>query len=213
MKKECTLTEQNILSDVQLINLNKIKPIEKVFPIHLEYIKKLIEEDGYINQPLIVDKRNYILLDGSHRYAYLKSCGYEFAPALLVDYNSSLITVGSNLVHRFISPENCIITKEKVIDYALNKKLFEPRTTRHFFPFRKEKYPISLNDLKKSKKTDIEYLTGKVNISEEILHNKKYLKEIDNELEEINKYIQEQLQTKQYINNQINNMCNFINKH
>lgn len=206
MKRESTLCEQNIVSDIQLIPLNKLKPIEKVFRNHLNHISDQINKDGCINQPLIIDKTDHIILDGSHRYAYLKANGFTLVPVIMVDYSSSLISVGSNLTHRFINTHKTTITKQDVINKALNNELFTPRQTRHFFPFRKEEHPVKLEYLKKSESINIDYLISSDDISKQIKHNSNYIKEIDTELELLNKYVQEQLRVKEYLHNQIINM-------
>ncbi len=206
MKKESTINLRNIVSKKKLIELKKLKPIEKVFPTHLQYIKEQIEEENQINIPLIIDKTDKIILDGSHRYAYLKQYGYKYAPVIEVDYSSSLISIGSDLIHRFINSNNLIITKNDIIINALNNKLLDPRTTRHFFPFRKENIPTKLEDLQSGNEQDITYLISRTNIKKEILNNQNYIKEIENELQFINRYIKEQESVKNYLEKQIVNM-------
>lgn len=206
MKRENTLLTQNISSTIQLINLDKLKPLEKVFPNHLQYIQNQIENDGCINKPLIIDKLHHIILDGSHRYAYLKSCGYTLAPVIMVDYESDLISLGSHLIHRIINHVSTTLSKKEVIKKALNNELLEPRSTRHFFPFRKENHPTLLRHLKKEQNVNIDYLLSDVNIQKQIESNTSYIKEIDCELKIINQYIQEQIQVKEYLENQIENM-------
>jgi len=206
MKNAHPLTSQNVISNVVLIKLEKLKPIEKIFTTHLQYIQNQIENTKVINKPLIIDNTHHIILDGSHRYAYLKKHGYKFAPVIMVDYNSSLINVGSNLIHRFINSNNSKITKEDVLNYALTNRLFSPRTTRHFFPFTKKNHPIKLDTLIRGNQCNIDYLISEVSTEDEIKNNQNYLQEIENELELIGTYIQEQQSVKQYLKKQIENM-------
>ena len=88
-----------------------------------------------MNRPLIIDKKYKIVLDGSHRYALLYSLGYKFAPVIEVDYSNESIFVGNHLHHRFLYDKKKRISKKEVINRALKGKLYNPRTTRHFFPF------------------------------------------------------------------------------
>lgn len=206
MKRENTLLRQNISSPIELIDLDKLKPIEKVFPNHLQYIHNQIEKDGCINKPLIIDKLHHIILDGSHRYAYLKRGGYSLAPVIMVDYESHLISLGSHLIHRIINHASATISKKEVIQKALNSELFEPRSTRHFFPFRKTNHPTLLKHLKKEHKVNIDHLLSDANLQKQIENNVSYIKEIDCELTIINQYIQEQIEVKEYLKNQIENM-------
>ena len=206
MKRETTLLAQNIVSSKQLVKLDFLKACEKVFPTHLEYIKQQIIKDNAIHKPLIVDKKHHIVLDGSHRYAFLKSEGFTYAPVILVDYESSLIQVGSHLIHRFINQNSSTLSKKDIITAALTKELFHPRTTRHFFPFRKQIDATPLEELVKTDKKNINSLLSKVEKKDEIAHNQNYIHEIDCELEVIQKYIEEQLQTKTYLTQQIRHM-------
>lgn len=197
---------ENVVSSLKLVRLSLLKPIEKVMPTHLQYIKNQIEQIGYINKPLIIDKKNHIILDGSHRYAYLRSHGYTYAPVIMVDYSSEQVQVGSNLIHKFINEKHSTITKKDVINKALNQKLFEPRSTRHFFPFKKDDIPTKLDRLIKSKNSSIKHLISQKTIQEEIVCNQNYIKEIEYELINIDTCIQEQLSTKKYLENQIEYM-------
>lgn len=197
---------ENIVSSLKLVRLSLLKPIEKVMPTHLQYIKNQIEQTGYINKPLIIDKKNHIILDGSHRYAYLRSHGYTYAPVIIVDYSSEQVQVGSNLIHRFINEKYSTITKKDVINKALTNKLFEPRITRHFFPFKKDDMPTKLDMLIKTKNSSIKHLMSQKTIQEEISCNQNYIQEIEYELKNIDTDIQEQLTTKKYLENQIEYM-------
>ena len=210
MNNEFTNVLGDAVSKLTLVKLNSLKPIEKVMPTHLQYISSQIEQTQYINKPLIIDKNHHIILDGSHRYAYLKSKGYSYAPVILVDYDSNLIGVGTNLMHRLTNQNNSTITKNDIIKKALNNELFEPRTTRHFFPFKKSDNPIQIDKLIKTQKQCIDYLISNTTIEEEIICNQNYINEIENELKIEHKCTQEQLQTKKYLQNQINNMEKLI---
>ena len=172
----------------------------------LEYISNQIEQTQYINKPLIIDKKYHIVLDGSHRYAYLKSHGYTYAPVIIVDYESDLIGVGNNLINRLTNQKNSTITKDDVISMALSNNLFNPRTTRHFFPFIKNDNPTKTDTLIKTKKICIKHLVSNTTVHEEIICNQNYINEIDTVLKLEQEYTQEQIQTKKYLQNQIKNM-------
>ena len=203
MKNQSSFIHENIVSSLKLVKLDCLKPIEKIMPTHLHYIQKLIETSGYINKPLIIEKENNIILDGSHRYAYLKSQGYTYAPVIIVDYSSKFIEVGSNLTHRYQSRDSSSVSKKDVLNRALNKELYEPRTTRHFFPFNKENIPTKIDSLLKTKKCCIKFLTQKISIEEEIICNQNYINEINEELQFNSLHSKEQIRTKQYLQDQI----------
>ena len=197
---------QNI--SMELIEITKLKPLEEVLPSHLRNIQQMIERDRIVKKPIIVDKKNMIVLDGSHRYAYLYEQGYKYAPVILIDYEDESIFVGNHLKHRFLKDENLTISKFEVRDRAINENIYPPRTTRHFFPFRKENFPIELKRLEKGEKRDIDFLLADISLEEEIKIDLGYVTEINEEIATIEKYMQEQYETKDYLLQQIEMMKN-----
>lgn len=190
-----------------IVSINKLVPLEKVFSTHLKNLEQMINEDGFILKAIIADKKTGMVLDGSHRYAYFLKNGFKTVPVCWVNYEDEDIRVGSHLAHRFLIEDGeKIINKDTCINRALNGNLFEPRTTRHFFPFRKTDISLPLSKLKRSNPINIDYLIADVDISFEIAHNKRYIKEINEELEILIQYLEEVSQTKRYLTEQINQM-------
>lgn len=199
-------SERNTQFKLEIEELSKIKPLEKVLPNHLANIEKMILRDGIMLKPLIIDKKFNIVLDGSHRYAFLLKFGFKKAPVIKVNYDDETIFVGNNLKHRYLIDKNLKLNKSKVIEAALNEKLLDARTTRHFFPFRKVNFPVELKKLIPGKISNIDYLVEKTTIQNEISKNLLYLSEIDEELTILNNYINEQNDIKSYLNSQVNLM-------
>jgi len=191
----------------QLVPVEKLKPLEKVFPNHLKNLTNIICGDGVMKHPLIAENKYGIILDGSHRYIFLLHESFKFAPVIYVDYNSPHIRVGTHLMHRHIVKEPLNISKGEVIKRGLTGNLFPPRTTRHFFPFRKyNEINIPLDNLVKQGKNDVSKFIANVEIQEEINHNKKYLHEIEEEIDEIIQYLEEIRLIKKYLNEQVEKM-------
>ena len=205
-------TERNTQFNLEFEELSKIKPLEKVLPNHLANIESMILKDGLILKPLIIDKKYNIVLDGSHRYAFLLKFGYKKAPVIKVNYDDETIFVGNDLKHRYLIDKNLKLSKSKVIEAALNEKLLDARTTRHFFPFRKINFPVKLKKLIPGKLNNIDFLIEKTNIKNEIKKNLLYINEIDGELKILNNYIDEQNDIKTYLTNQVNLMKKSQNK-
>lgn len=190
----------------EIVPIDSLKPLEKVFPTHLKNLERTINDDGYMLKALIVDKKNGIVLDGSHRYVYLLKNGFKAAPVYFVDYGGEDVRVGTHLVHRFLIDEDSGISKAECRERALSGNLFSPRTTRHFFTFRKSDIFLSLDQLKKAEPVDVSNLIADVDVSEEIEHNREYIDEINEEVEIIIQYLEEVSQTKKYLTNQIEAM-------
>lgn len=185
--------------------MNVLKPLEKVFPYHLKNLATMIIEDGFVKCPIIADRNTGIVLDGSHRYIFFLGEGYLEVPVRFVNYTEDEhIRVGTHLVHRYLCEEECGISKGEVIRRGLYGDLFPPRTTRHFFPFRKL-YPIdlSLENLKRGEKIDVSEYIADVSLEFEIKHNLKYLEEIETEIDEIIVYLDEVRQTREYLKKQV----------
>jgi len=180
-----------------------IRPLEKVLPSHLKNIEQMILSDKVINKPLIVDNTYNIVLDGSHRYAFLVKHGFKAAPVIKVDYDDEAIFVGNHLKHRFLKDEHFVISKSEIISRALNENLFDARTTRHFFPFRKSDYPVELAVLEKGNPQNIDFLIQDIPVAEEINKDIRYINEIDEEIKILQSYISEQLDVRKYLQKQI----------
>ena len=187
-----------------IVSIDRLKPLEKVFRYHLKNLSKMILNDGVVQSPVIADKKNGIVLDGSHRYIFFLMNGFRELPVRFVDYDDEHIRVGSRLIHRHLVVEKVEITKKEVTRRGLIGDLFSPRSTRHFFPFRKnERINVPLKLLKREKKVDVEKYISKCSYKDEIYHNKKYLSEIEIEFDELIRYMEEVRQTKNYLKSQI----------
>ena len=188
----------------KIVPIEKLIPLERVFPIHLKNLEEMIDKDGFILKAIIADKTDGIILDGSHRYVYLKKKGFKEVPVYLIDYDSEDVRVGTHLSHRFlIDDDSSDISKSECRQRALSGNLFPPRTTRHFFTFRKADISLPLYRLKSGEPSDVSDLIYDVDISAEIEHNKKYISEINEEISIIIQYLEEVSNTKRYLSKQI----------
>ena len=187
-----------------IVSIERLKPLEKVFKYHLKNLSELILKDGIVQTPIIADNKYGIVLDGSHRYIFFLMNGFKEVPVKFVDYEDEHIRVGSLLIHRHLINEKIQISKKEVVRRGIKGELFPPRTTRHFFPFRKnERINVSLGSLKKGENIDVKNFIANTTFQDEIDHNKKYLSEIENEFDELIRYMEEIRQTKNYLKTQI----------
>ncbi|MEM2083981.1 MAG: ParB N-terminal domain-containing protein [Nitrososphaerota archaeon] len=75
------------------IELSKLKHHEEIDLKHLEKLKKRIIKDGYIKDPIIVDKNYNIIIDGHHRVEILKELSCLKAPVHYIDYLNEEIKI------------------------------------------------------------------------------------------------------------------------
>ena len=192
---------------MEIVSISYLKPLELVFPSHLANLTKMIISSGVVTSPIIVDKKTGIVLDGSHRYIFFLSYGYTEVPVIFVNYMDENIRVGTHLMHRHIIEDDTGISKDEVIRRGLSGELFQPRTTRNFFPFRKNAFTeVQLSELNKGEQRDVDQFIAKVNVQYEIKHNTEYLEEIDYEIDEIIRYLDEIRMTRLYLKKQIKEM-------
>ena len=99
---------------VGLLPINKLLAHEQVSQQRLKEVMSLITEKGEIVNPIIVDRKTRVILDGHHRAAGLTKLGYKLVPVMAVDYFSDKVKV-------FLRREELI--KKIVISRALKKRL------------------------------------------------------------------------------------------
>ena len=128
------------MNRIKLLPIEYLKPHEKVNPRNLAKVKAEIMSADCFTEPIVVDRRHYIILDGHHRTKILKSLGYSKIPVLLVDYLDEKIKVVSRRKNRPVK-------KESIIYNALLGKLFPYKTSRHLIPNRPKHFKINLNKL------------------------------------------------------------------
>jgi len=190
----------------EIVPIEKLRPLEKVFPTHFKNLENMINSDGFILKAIIADKKTGTILDGSHRYVYFLKYGYKEVPVYFTDYSSDDTRVGTLLEHRFLIKGSTGISKRACLARAESGDLFSPRTTRHFFTFRKFDISLPLSQLKKGGCRDVSNLIADVSIFEEIEYNKKYISEIESETNIIIKYLSEVSETKEYLEKQVEKM-------
>lgn len=196
----------------EIVPIDILRPLEMVFPNHLENLNRLIIEDGVIKAPLLVDKETGIVLDGSHRYIVLLMNGYMKAPVHFVNYSDENIRVGTNLMHRHLIEDSTKISKKEVVERGMSGNLFRARTTRNFFPFRKiNNMDLPLSALEKGETRDVAKYIEKVSIKDEIKHNEEFIKELEQEMDELVSYMYEVREVKDYLKFQLDEMRNNIN--
>ena len=85
----------------------------------------------------------------------------------------------------------------------MNGNLLPARTTRHFFPFKKEDIPTPLSKLNKKEGKSIEKFIDKATSKEQLKASSVYLEELAMEKEIINDYLLEQDKVTEYLKRQI----------
>ncbi len=127
-----------------LIELDKLKKHEAVNQNRVTKLKQQMLFDGYIKNPVIVEKEHLIILDGHHRVQALLELGAKYVPVQLVNYDSDQVRV------YWRSPNSTKEIKQAVIKMSLSGRVFGEKTTRHFIRKRLRQVNINLKRLKLS---------------------------------------------------------------
>lgn len=125
-----------------LMPLLKLRSHEAIDQNRLKVVLEKIKTDGFFIKPIIIEREEFIILDGHHRVAALKRLGAKVIPAYIVDYQSRDIRV-------FLRRKELMgrLTKEIVIKLALEGKVFPSKTTRHYLKNRPGRIKVSLGEL------------------------------------------------------------------
>lgn len=124
-----------------LLDARVLKPHEEFLPKLLRETREAIEKEGFVRQPILVERDHYIILDGHHRYGALLELGCRRIPVYIVDYFQDAVRIDT-------WPDASVdrITKKEVVEAVLRGERFPPKTTRHRVEL-PEDAPVNLEDL------------------------------------------------------------------
>lgn len=89
-----TILHKGLNLHITALNIDDLHLHEEVLPDLVNKLVQSIRQEGYVKDPIIVDKGSLVVLDGTHRMAALKKIGCKWVPACLVDCENPAITVG-----------------------------------------------------------------------------------------------------------------------
>lgn len=89
------VSSTNLKFRIELVELNSLKPHEEVITQLVRKLSNEIESEGQVHDPLIIDDKGFVVLDGMHRCESLKDLKCRFAPCCLLDYDNPKIGVES----------------------------------------------------------------------------------------------------------------------
>jgi hypothetical protein len=126
---------------VTVLDIGLLKNHEEVNHKYLKDFTLKIRKDGCIKNPVVVENKHFIILDGHHRVAALKILKANKVPVILVTYQSKNVRV---FLRRDLGIKNI---KKAVISCVLAKKMFPEKTTRHFIKHRPRNINVKLESL------------------------------------------------------------------
>lgn len=93
---------------LSVVPLDKLKPHEDVIPSLLSSVKRDILRTGFQRDPIVIDHRTKIVLDGMHRLAALRELGSNFALCVEFNYFSKSVIL-ERWLRYFIAPDRKMI--------------------------------------------------------------------------------------------------------
>lgn len=125
---------------ITLIDVEKLHPIEEYSEERVCSLVEKIKKEQKWTVPLIVETKNYMILDGHHRFECAKRLHLNKVPALLVNYNS--VSVWS--LRKEIKVSQDIVRKYVIT----NKKIYPYKTVKHKYNFVVPEIDYHIEDLK-----------------------------------------------------------------
>ncbi len=127
--------------EVRKVPLDRLKPHEKFTEGRLAALMRDLRRDGVLWFPILVDKDDYIILDGHHRVEAFRRMGMNDILARFVDYDSPDIEVHPRR-------KDIPITKDIVRAKARAGEVFPHKTTRHVYPQQTKHYDVPLEEFR-----------------------------------------------------------------
>ncbi|MDT2247626.1 ParB N-terminal domain-containing protein [Paenibacillus larvae] len=102
----------NVLSNLELVDIEFIDVHEKCEPKRLTKTVQTIQDDGFIKNSVLAIKidNRYLIIDGTHRTSALKTLGCRRIPIQVVDPKELKIEYWSHLVPEGIGWKVCVKT-------------------------------------------------------------------------------------------------------
>jgi len=109
---------EEIITKLQILPVEKLKSHEEIIPANLQKLREAMLNMGRLVDPLIVENRHYVVIDGNHRKKVLDDIACPNAACQLIDYQSPEVKVGGWLpVSKTIRPQDVQGIKSEPVDF------------------------------------------------------------------------------------------------
>ncbi len=127
---------------VKLLAVKTLLAHEQTDPVHLANLMGRIVADGLLKNPVVVDKKTRVILDGHHRVTVVKKLKLKFMPVMLVDYFNP-----QNRVFFRRADFKVKLIKTAILNRGLAGRPFPNKTTRNWIKGRIRGVNIRLDKL------------------------------------------------------------------
>lgn len=119
-----TLVEE-MLKSIEIREVKSLLSHEQVISQNLKKLKEAMLNIGHLVDPLIVDNKTGLVLDGNHRLKVLEIIECQYAACQIIDYMSDEIKVGTWYPAVSLKPEQIFkldALKHEKVDYKTGKE-------------------------------------------------------------------------------------------
>ena len=109
---------------IKLLEIDKIRPTEQHSSAYADALSTEVKITGVWTHPLLVDSKEYALMDGHNRFSAAKRLGLKTVPVILLDYEDPAVQLQSWRPGHTFKPED-------VWRAARTGELLLPKSTRH----------------------------------------------------------------------------------
>ncbi len=135
-----------LLQDVRILPISSLKLHEMAVKERTERMRHLLLASHSLKNPVIVERKSRVVLDGTHRIAALSELGYKNVLCQLVDYSSPKLKVGA--WHPYFHTLNAFgavagITSCKEVTYPQGMRMVKSSTAAFLLAYlekRKKKF-------------------------------------------------------------------------
>ncbi|VVC02092.1 Uncharacterised protein [uncultured archaeon] len=129
---------EEILDRLQILPIDSLKIHEQTLPANERNLRENMLNLGRIVDPIVVDNKHHVVLDGNHRRAVLASLKTEYAVCQVVDYDSPEIRIGGWYLATKTLPLSRMGKGEQV-DFATGQAAIDKMTAAFMLVSRKDK--------------------------------------------------------------------------
>lgn len=142
--KEFNKFSDNLNSKIELIKVKKLNHIEGFGSKKIVNLKKKILKDKYWTDPIKIDDKFNLVMDGQHRMEVAKNIGLKYIPCIKFNYRKIKIWSLRPKIHK--------VSVNKIFKNYHENKIYPYKTVKHFFSDSENiKCKIKLKDLKNTK--------------------------------------------------------------
>ncbi len=86
---------KHLILKITLEEVSKLHIHEEIIPEMYEKLVEKIRQDGFFKDPVIVDEKTLVVLDGMHRVAAAQTLKFPYMPVCLIDYDNPEVKLRS----------------------------------------------------------------------------------------------------------------------